>query len=159
MPRPDHRQYHHPPLASPRGGDWLPDEIHALATGGVTILVSLLTDNETAELELTHEAQIAHAAGLTFYQLPTPDRHVPERFALLTLATALRTQLNQGASIALHCRHGIGRASTLAAAVLVLDGLEPAQAWERIATARGLAVPDTNAQREFINKLQPGAAP
>jgi len=79
--------------------------------------------------------------------------------ALLALAAGLRAQLNQGASIAIHCRHGIGRSSTLAAAVLVLDGLTPAQIWERITVARGLPVPDTGAQRELINTLKPAALP
>jgi protein-tyrosine phosphatase len=146
-------------MAHPRGGDWLTGEISALAMGGVTILVSLLTDTENAELELTGEAEAAQAAGLAFYRLPTPDRHVPERSALLALAACLRARLNQGASIAIHCRHGIGRSSTLAAAVLVLDGLSPAQTWERITMARGFPVPDTGAQREFVNTLKPVALP
>jgi hypothetical protein len=36
--------------------------------------------------------------------------------------------------------------------VLLLDGLAPAEIWNRIAT-RGLPVPDTAAQREFIDSL------
>jgi protein-tyrosine phosphatase len=146
-------------MAHPRGGDWLPGETSALAISGVTILVSLLTDAENAELGLSGEAEAAQAAGLAFYRLPTPDRHVPERSALLALAAGLRAQLNQGAGVVIHCRHGVGRSSTLAAAVLVLDGWTPGHAWERITVARGLPVPDTGAQREFISTLKPATLP
>jgi hypothetical protein len=37
--------------------------------------------------------------------------------------------------------------------VLLLDGLAPAEIWNRIAAASGLLVPDTAAQREFIDSL------
>ena len=140
-------------MAHPRGGDWLADEMDGLAADGVTMLVSLLTGIEMMELDLTGEADAARAAGLKFHRLPTPDRHVPERSALLALAADLRSHLNRGTSIAIHCRHGIGRSSTLAATVLVLDGLDPVLAWEHISNARGFAVPDTDAQRDFVNTL------
>ncbi len=51
----------------------------------------------------------------------------------------------------------LGRASTLPAAILVLEGIRPADAWDRIAIARGLQVPDTPAQRAFIVNLTVGA--
>lgn len=141
-------------MARPRGGDWLEDEMTGLSAAGVSVLVSLLTDDEASELGLSAEAGTAQAAGLAFYRLPTPDRHVPDRAASLALAAKLRSHLAEGASIAIHCRNGIGRASTLAAAVLVLEGTEPRQAWTLIADARGMNVPDTDAQRDFILHMQ-----
>jgi protein-tyrosine phosphatase len=115
--------------------------------------VSLLTDDEMAELGLSDEGQAAEAVGMTFHRLPTLDRHVPERASTLTLAETLRSRLREGASIVVHCRVGIGRSSTLAAAVLILDGLEPSEARDRISAARGFPVPDTPAQLEFIDSL------
>jgi protein-tyrosine phosphatase len=141
-------------MARPRGGDWLVDEMRALRQAGIDVVVSLLTDQEAAELGLAAEAEAATAAGIRFHRLPTPDRHAPDRIATVRLATTLHELLQQhAAGIAVHCRNGIGRASTVAAAVLLLDGLDPTDAWDRIATARGLAVPDTAAQHEFINRL------
>jgi protein-tyrosine phosphatase len=52
-----------------------------------------------------------------------------------------------------HCRNGIGRASTLVAAVLLREGIDAPDAWQRITQARGLPVPDTEAQRDFITNL------
>lgn len=142
-------------MTRPRGGDWLEDEFRRLAMTGVTVVVSLLTDAEAAELDLRYEANGARAAGIEFYRLPTPDRDVPERSAVLAIAGMLVQQLSEGASVAVHCRYGIGRSSTLAAAVMVLEGTDPEDAWARISAARGLAVPDTASQRAFIGTLVP----
>jgi protein-tyrosine phosphatase len=140
-------------MARPRGGDWLADEFEDLALVGVNIVVSMLTDAETAELDLVDEAAAAEAAGIEFGRLPTPDRQVPGRDAALAMAASLRDRLSRGASVAVHCRYGIGRSSTLAAAVLVLEGADPDNAWTRISVARGLPVPDTAAQRDFVRTL------
>jgi protein-tyrosine phosphatase len=140
-------------MARPRGGQWLADEMNGLAAAGVSVLVSLLTDAEMTELGLNAEAQTAQASGLTFYRLPTQDREVPDQAASLTLAGTLRAHLARGSGVAIHCRHGIGRSSTLAAMVLVLEGARPEQAWVLISAARGMTVPDTAAQREAITSL------
>ena len=116
-------------MTRPRGGDWLTDELDDLAMAGVSVMVSLLSDAEAAELDLIHEADAAQAAGIEFHRLPTPDRQVPDREATLALGRLLLQRLSDGASVALHCREGIGRSSTLAAAVLVLEGTAAADAW------------------------------
>lgn len=140
-------------MARPRGDDWLADELHGLAASGIDILVSLLTDAEIIELSLGREGQLAQAVGIDFYRLPTPDRHVPDRQTMIHLAAALAQRLTEGGAIAVHCRHGIGRASTLAAAILVQEGLSAENAWARITAARRLPVPDTQAQRDLITTL------
>jgi protein-tyrosine phosphatase len=140
-------------MARPRGGAWLDDELAALVTAGVGVLVSLLSDAELGELELDREAELAVVHGLEFHRLATPDLQVPDRAATLELAAVVRDRLAAGAGVAVHCWAGIGRSSTLAAAVLVLEGVEPAEAWRLISVARGLRVPDTDAQREFVHTL------
>ena len=39
----------------------------------------------------------------------------------------------------------------LAATILVLDGVEPVDAWSRIEKARGILVPDTAGQRAWVD--------
>jgi protein-tyrosine phosphatase len=73
----------------------------------------LLTGAEAAELDLTREAEAAQAAGIEFHRLATEDRQVPDRDAMLSLARLLVQRLDDGASVAVHCRRGIGRSSTL----------------------------------------------
>jgi protein-tyrosine phosphatase len=141
-------------MARPAGGASLAQAMDGLAAAGVSVLVSLLTDAEMADLGLTAEAEAARAAGITFYRLPTPDRHVPHPAAGLELASMLRAHLADGAGVAVHCRYGIGRSSTLAAMVLVLEGAQPRQAWAMISAARGMTVPDTAAQLITVLRMQ-----
>lgn len=141
-------------MARPHGGDRLPDELSGLVSAGVDVLVSLLSDPEVAGLQLEQEGPLATRLGMEFHRLATPDLQVPARLATLELVAVLRERLAGGAGIAVHCHAGIGRSSTLAAAVLVLDGDAPADAWARISAARGLPVPETDGQREFVATLE-----
>ena len=140
-------------MARPRGGDWLAEEMSGLRDAGVDTLVCALTQAERDELDLTDEEQAAHDAGVKFVSLPIPDRGLPVLEVALPVLRALAGELRQGAHIVTHCRFGIGRASLLAASLLVLDGAEPADAWARLEKARGLPVPDTSDQRQWPGKL------
>jgi predicted protein tyrosine phosphatase len=140
-------------MARPLGGDLLADQMRDLAAAGVTILVSMLGDAEIAELDLAQESGAAAAAGIAFYRLPTPDFDIPDRSATLALAAELHSHLRAGADIAVHCRGGIGRSSILAAAILILEGVGPADAMDQISAARGVRVPETAAQRAFIASI------
>lgn len=140
-------------MAKPRGGDWLTDEMAALHAAGVDILVCALTATELDEVDLAEEPHTAHAAGLEFVSIPIQDRSVPDPATVLPDLQRLAGRLRDGAHIVTHCRFGIGRASLLAAGVLVLNGLSSDQAWSQLEHARGLAVPDTPAQRSWPNEL------
>jgi protein-tyrosine phosphatase len=140
-------------MARPSGGDELDDAMAALAAAGVRVLASLLTDEEMAADGLAQEGHAAAGAGLEFLRLPTPDGGVPDRAGALTMAGILHSRLAGGAGVVVHCAAGIGRSSLLAAAVLVLEGAEPAGAWAAITAARGRPVPDNAAQQDFIDRL------
>ncbi|MEM6884289.1 MAG: protein-tyrosine phosphatase family protein, partial [Verrucomicrobiota bacterium] len=49
-----------------------------------------------------------------------------------------------------HCRAGIGRSSLCAAALLSHFGISGDESLKLIANARGLSIPDTQEQRDFI---------
>lgn len=140
-------------MAKPRGGDWLEDEMAALKACGIDVLVCALTRLELDETGLRAEAQEARNAGLQFVWIPIPDRDIPDLAAVLPTLRQLAEQLRGGAHIVTHCRFGIGRASLLAAALLVLNGVDPDVAWRQLERARGLAVPDTAEQRQWTSKL------
>jgi protein-tyrosine phosphatase len=92
-------------------------------------------------------------AGLRFVGIPIPDRGVPDDATLLPVLDQLHTALVEGGHVVIHCRAGIGRSSLLAGALLVRQGLEARDASERLATARGLAVPDTDQQRQWLHQF------
>jgi protein-tyrosine phosphatase len=144
-------------MARPRGADWLEDEMKALRAVGVDVLVCALTQPELDELGLAAEPRAAIAAGLHFVFVPIPDRAVPDPATVLPSLRDLTRRLREGAHVVTHCRFGIGRASLLAAALIVLGGVEPDTAWSRLEQARGLPVPDTDEQREWVVNLRDGA--
>lgn len=138
-------------MARPRAGDWLEDEIAHWRHSGVGIVVSLLEREEVEDLELQREASLCTESGIAFHSFPIPDRGLPDD-AARTMRFAAEVA-STGRPMAIHCRAGIGRSSLMAAAVLVGGGMDPTTALERIAAARGLPVPDTEAQRDWVLAL------
>lgn len=139
--------------AAPAGLEQLPVALHALKREGVDVVVSMLASREESRLGLAHEEQQAHLVGLDFLRLPTGDFRAPDIAATRILAADLVARLADGKHIVIHCRGGVGRSSTLAAAVLIAEGISPEQAWATIGAARGVEVPETKAQRLVVARL------
>lgn len=141
-------------LPRPRGGDWLDDEIASLAAQGVDVLVSLLTQDEAADLELVDEAASCKANGIEYISFPIDDRSVPdERRAVGKLIDQICQALEMKLGVAIHCRAGIGRSSMIAALVLAAIDIPIDGAFRMIADSRGCDVPDTPQQREWVKKF------
>ena len=138
-------------LARPRGEDWLEDEVEGWKKAGVDVVVSLLTSSEESELGLTCEAEIVKRAGLTYVSFPIKDYSVPSsKIPMQQLAAELNDHLSRGVCIGIHCRQSIGRSSLVAACVLVTSGESPKTAFEHIELTRGVPVPDTAEQKEWV---------
>lgn len=138
-------------MARPRGGDWLADEVKALRESGVDVLVSLLTAEEVAELDLAREEQWCRTHGVSYLSLPITDRGLPHSYRqTVDLLTGLADRRAEGKQIAIHCRQGVGRSSLMAASLLTMRGMAAPQAFELLATARGRPVPDTEEQRAWV---------
>lgn len=138
----------------PRGGDWLDDEIRHLRRDGVDVLVSLLTSEEDEELGLTREAMACEEAEVAFYNFRIPDRQFPASSkAFRDFIQQLRTFRLQGKNIGAHCRAGIGRSSLLLASILCMEGYSAETAFDLISGARGLRVPDTPEQVEWVRNF------
>lgn len=136
----------------PRGGDWLPMEMEALAKAGVGAVVSLLTDGEAVELGLSREEEAAVQAGLNFVRFPIADREVPEDLGdFNALLARLGELMAAGCRVGIHCRACIGRSSVVAASLMIRSGVSAGRAWDKIEAARGFPVPDTPQQREWVD--------
>lgn len=135
----------------PRGNDWLEDELADWRAAGVTVVVSMLTPDEEAELGLEAEAALTNAASMTYLGCPVPDYDVPtDPEGFLRVAETVAEQLRAGAGVLVHCRAGIGRSSLLAAAALHACGVPVDEALATISSARGRPVPDTKGQRAWL---------
>ena len=138
----------------PRGGEWLEDEVQAWAGEGLNVIVSLLTEEEVADLELAQEAELCRLQGLEFISFPVIDRSVPtSREATRRLADHLARLLREGKNVGIHCRQGIGRASLLAACSLLQIGMDAETAFGLIGRARGLSVPETAEQERWVKEF------
>ena len=116
------------------------------------MVVSALTPVEESELDLDTEAAIVLQGGLAYVACPIDDRGLPSLAAMDEVVALIAEHLDGGGSVAVHCRMGVGRSSLIAAAVLVAEGTSPTTAWERVAEARGMSVPDTEVQRRWLTE-------
>jgi hypothetical protein len=129
-------------LTRPRGNEWLRDETVGWRDARIDLVVSLLEPVESTELGLDDEATAAGASGVTFRSSPILDRGVPaSRDKFAALIRDLVVALEEGKSVAVHCRQGIGRSGLIAAAVLTARGMDSSRAITAVSEARGLQVP------------------
>lgn len=138
--------------ARPRGGDWLEDEIANWHRAGVDTVLSLLTPEEEQNLDLSHERRAVTERSMNFMSLPIQDREVPGSETEVAAALEkLNSKLSSGKNVIVHCRQGVGRSWLVAACLLVTKGLDPQAAVESVSAARGVAVPETREQRQWID--------
>jgi protein-tyrosine phosphatase len=142
-------------MPRPLGGELLDRDIAGLKAARVTTILSLIEPEEASELELIGEKDVCAAHGIVFLSYPIADRGLPtDGTSFATLARSLADKVMAGGSVAIHCRAGIGRSSLAAASILVQCGFTAELALKSISQARGLAVPDTDAQRAWILALR-----
>jgi protein-tyrosine phosphatase len=128
------------------------DEIASWKVVGIDLVVSVLERDEVAELELDREPSLCRDAGIEFVSFPIPDRGIPDSMRETDhLVRRVSNALAVGRAVAIHCRAGIGRSAMIAACVLVRNGYDVASAFDTIAEARGMQVPDTEAQCDWVS--------
>lgn len=138
-------------MARPRANESAENEFAALFDAGIRRIVSLLEVHEEFVLGLEHEAQHCADADISFESFPIPDRGVPSNpHKLFELSKETYHRCAGGESTVVHCRAGIGRSSLVAAAILLHCGFEVDKAFARVQKARGLEVPDTPEQAQWL---------
>jgi len=129
----------------------LAQQMQALRTAGLDVLVSLLERAEAARVGLATEPKAALEAGLAFHNLGTGDFGVPESFEIAgALIAEVAGQIGAGRAVGVHCFAGRGRSPLFAASVLVHLGFTPQAAIDAVSEARGRAIPETAAQRQWV---------
>jgi ADP-ribosyl-[dinitrogen reductase] hydrolase len=122
-----------------------------LVDHGIGLLVCLLEDDECDRygepLEARREATLA--LGIRWAWLPIEDFGVPNISEHLRAATIIRQVRADGFPVFVHCMAGLGRAGTLAAAILVEEGLSSADAIGLVRWVRPGAI-QSDEQEAFI---------
>jgi protein-tyrosine phosphatase len=128
-----------------------PDPEALLERLGATIIVAL---NEVHELDDRYPDYVAwlRSSGKAVWH-PVPDLHAPSLDEMLALVDELRRRIQTGDHLVLHCGAGIGRAGTIAAALLMRTGRSHDEALARVASSRPMAGPEAGAQRDLLIAL------
>lgn len=117
---------------------------------GVDIVVSMLPIAEARDLGMQDEGKLCAAQGIAFFNHPIPDFGLPDPDLFDALIATIHARLEAGKSVAIHCRAGIGRTGMTAACALVALGQSAEAAIGIVSSARGVSIPDTVEQGEFI---------
>jgi protein-tyrosine phosphatase len=118
---------------------------------GVGLIVSAQTEREAATMGLDIEETFARTAKLGFLRIPVPDHSAPPfSREVLDSITYIADTIDNGKKVFVHCYAGIGRSPALAAAVMVHRGATPREAVQALRAARGIPVPETQDQMQFI---------
>ena len=137
--------------ARPRGGEGLAREVEGWNKASVNVVVSLLESHEIREMELEAEGPLCAAQGIEFMRFPIPDRGTPASAReAATFVADLHARLVAGQAILVHCRAGIGRTGLIAACLLSDLGVPAPDLFHVLSRARGMAMPDTNAQIQWV---------
>ena len=142
-------------MAKPVAGEWIENEFLGLKQLGIDKVVSLLEVAEAAELGLETESELCRQHGIDFVSFPIPDLGLPESNKAISLAGRIFSEISAGRKIVIHCRAGIGRTGIVAGAVLLHAGLSSSAAISLISQARGVQVPDTAEQKEWLGAMEP----
>ena len=137
-------------MAAPSSAETLEDTVLSWRTDGIDCVVSVLEPQEIPGLTEA-ETELCREFGIDFLYFPIRDKSVPPSLELFTgFVKSLAGRISSGQGVAIHCRAGIGRSTTLAACVLIWLGVNAEVALDMIADARGIEVPETEAQRQWI---------
>ncbi len=129
---------------------------------GVEALVSLMEHNEYSDLQIPEFFQKAEERGMDVLHLPIPDYGVPsdpEEDKYRPLVEDVAGRLEEGHTVVVHCRGGLGRSGLVAASVLVALGHPSGEAIRIVRMARegALETPDQEDRvRWFELELQTG---
>ena len=119
----------HPP------SDKLAEALAGYAARGIDTIVSMLPPDEASELGLGNEDALCASQDLAFVNYPIVD---------------LTARIRAGEAVAVHCRAGIGRSGMVTACTLIALGDDTGDAVRMVSKARGVSIPDTVTQADFI---------
>jgi hypothetical protein len=149
------------PIPGGAGRLWLcgkhlvgPDAEAVLERTGANAVVCL---NERYELASRYPGYVAwleleSATGRAVW-FPVPDLHAPSVEDLAPLLAKLGRRLEAGEGLVVHCGAGMGRAGTIAAALLIAAGATVDDALAGVAAARPGAGPQAAVQHDLLVAL------
>jgi ADP-ribosyl-[dinitrogen reductase] hydrolase len=142
------------------GDDWDRDleiDLDAARAWGASTVLTLVEAHELNMLQVEGLGAAVEARGMTWLHAPIKDVSIPDatferRWTLI--GHLVRSELNQGNRVVVHCRGGRGRAGLIAARLLVEFGAEPNEAIKTVRRARPGTI-ETREQEDYVRQCGP----
>jgi protein-tyrosine phosphatase len=131
-----------------------PDPERLLATTGATSVVCLTERSELADRYPGYVSWLDAQGAERVIWFPIHDLGAPPLEEYLMLLDRVTSELGAGSGVLAHCAAGLGRAGTLAVAVLMHAGLQRSEALANVAACRPMAGPEAGAQAELLVALE-----
>jgi len=122
---------------------------------GVEAVLTLMTPLELEKNALSNIGTSVKAKGMSWFHLPIADDEAPDTFFLNTWETAgpaIHRLIEQGKTIAVHCKGGSGRTGIVAAQILLERGESIKSVMGRIKKLRPNAFTSA-CQRDYLENL------
>lgn len=127
-----------------------PDPDRLVARVGATFVVCLTERHELIDRYPLYVEWLSSRAPHRALWLPIPDLGAPPLFEFADLVEGVAGRLAAGATVVVHCAAGIGRAGTLAVAVLMHQAMSRDDALAHVARHRPMAGPEAGAQQRVL---------
>lgn len=143
-------------------------KLEAFLDAGVTCFVDLTEEGEGPPLHpyapLLQDLALRRGVRVTHLRIPIADVDVPISWQMRAILAAIRCALDEGETVYVHCRGGVGRTGMVVGCFLIEEGTAPDEVLERLAALRRYtkrahrAAPETNAQRTFVTAWRAGGS-
>lgn len=129
----------------------LATDLDALVAQGTSTLVGLLELDAMARLGIPTLLSDGRERGIDVIHAPIRDVSCPSIQEARALVATLLERKAQG--IVVHCNGGLGRSGVVVGCLLRALGLPAVDVLRRLKAARGHRCPETDEQRDFIERL------
>ena len=142
------------------GDDWQRDldlDLDAARAWSASMVLTLVEPHELEMLQVKGLGAAVEARGMTWLHAPIKDVSIPDaKFERrwTVIGHFLRSKLDKGSRVVVHCRGGRGRAGLVAARLLVEFGVEANAAIATVRAARPGTI-ETGEQEDYVRRCQP----
>jgi ADP-ribosyl-[dinitrogen reductase] hydrolase len=143
-------------------GKWQRDlglDLDVVANWGAAAVVTLVEPDELRWLKVASIGEEVRRRHMEWIHLPIVDGMAPSiefDTEWMSAGESIRARIQNGFNVLLHCKGGLGRAGTIAAALLIELGVDHEDAIRRVRTSRPGAV-ETIDQEEYLQHVQPAS--